>query len=131
MDTMHVTAVIRARRVSELVRISLDGLRTEYEDAHAKLDFEVYLDGVLIGSGSSRDELDKALGALREIMDDELLKELGSSLVELAFQAEPSELIARSGRAGIMLCEAAEYDRRGEKAFVYASDFLLDRQPKP
>lgn len=37
--------------------------------------------------------------------------------------------LAKSGKAGLMLCERADYDRLGVDAFDYASDFLLRRYP--
>ncbi|WP_421365840.1 hypothetical protein [Agrobacterium tumefaciens] len=128
---MHMATTILALRNSQAIKVTLNGTQEQIGSPHPILEFSVYLDGVLIGSGTGRDELDKALGALREILDAELLKELASSIIEIASSGNPCDLLAKSGRGGLMFCEAEDYDRHGEKAFIYAEDFLLERRRRP
>lgn len=125
---MNSAIVVRAQRNSPLVRIIVNGEWAAIEDLHPDLEFEVYLDGVLIGSGVGRDELDRALGGLKEIMDDGSLAELASAILELYAEGKRTELIATSAKEKLMLGEIEDCDLRGPGVLRYAEDFLLERQ---
>lgn len=124
-----MAVVIRADRNERFVRINLDGILIDVENEKPDIEFEVYLGNRCIASGTGRDALDKALGGLRIIMDRELLKELADAVFLLNAEEGEAVFLAKSGNAGLMLCDGQDYDRLGVDAFDYASDFLLRRFP--
>lgn len=123
---MHVSVIVQAYQASESVRITFNGPHLSSAGEHPVLKFAVYLDGALVASGSGREDLDRALGALRELIDRELLRKLASLLLELAVLG-PFDVMAKEGRAGLMVCETGELELRGAEAFQYFDDFILER----
>jgi len=126
---MNISVVVRARSNSPLIVISIDGHLIEIEDPHPEMEFEVYLDGALVGSGVGRDQLDNALLGLRSILNAARLKELASYLVQFSVEDKPVELLATFEDAGLMFCDRQNYDSLGPNAFGYAEDFMLERYP--
>jgi len=124
-----MTVVIRADRNDRFVTVNFDGTLINVENENPDIEFEVYLGGKCIDGGTGREALNKALGGLRVIMDREILKELADAIFRLNAEGKEAKFLARSGNAGLMLCEGEDYDRLGADAFEYASDFLLSRFP--
>lgn len=63
-------------------------------------------------------------------MDRESLKELADAVFRLNSEGGAATFLAKSGKAGLMLCEGQDYDRLGVEAFEYAADFLISRFPE-
>jgi len=124
-----MTIVVRADRNDMFITINFDGILIDVKNEHPDIEFEVYLDGECIGHGVGRDALDKVLGGLRVIIDRQLLKELADAILQVNADGGEATILAKSGRAGLMLCDGQDYERLGVGAFDYAADFLLSHFP--